>query len=235
MNDKNKHWSRGLFIGAAVGAGAIWFIRRRLGKLAWLPTWQRVLTQRHGTEKAKQYVEAIQKNFATLLGAAALPANPALRRHLMEHILPGLALYQVLLPEHAHDRQAALAEVDEVFRAWTYEKMKLVFALMKILPLPFSLFKLAVGFLMKSFPAEGWDFTPVENSSTRLAFNATRCFYLNTLTALGAPELTASFCKSDDVLAELFPASLRFVRPHTLGRGDTLCDFQYCQVKPAHD
>ena len=59
----------------------------------------------------------------------------------------------------------------------------------------------------------------------------TRCFYLNTLTAYGAPELTASFCKSDEVMAELFPPSIRFVRPHTLGRGDALCDFQYCHVK----
>ena len=58
----------------------------------------------------------------------------------------------------------------------------------------------------------------------------TRCFYLNTLTAYGTPELTASFCKSDEVMAELLPPSIRFVRPHTLGRGDALCDFQYCRV-----
>ena len=51
------------------------------------------------------------------------------------------------------------------------------------------------------------------------------------LTDYGAPQLTASFCKMDDVMAELFPPEIRFVRAHTLGRGDDVCDFQYCRVK----
>lgn len=32
-------------------------------------------------------------------------------------------------------------------------------------------------------------------------------------------------------MAECFPPAIRFERPHTLGRGDELCDFQYCHVK----
>jgi hypothetical protein len=99
-----------------------------------------------------------------------------------------------------------------------------------MLPAPFRLFKLAFAQMMKKFPVEGWDFTYIENNDDKIAFNGTRCFYLNTLSAYGAPELTASFCKSDDVMAELFPPEIRFIRPHTLGRGDELCDFQYCRV-----
>ena len=86
---------------------------------------------------------------------------------------------------------------------------------------------------MKIYPSEGWETTYLERSDTRLAFNMTRCFYLDTLKALGAPELTASFCKTDDVMAEQFPSTVRFVRPHTLGRGDALCDFQYCRANRA--
>ncbi|HEY6073367.1 MAG TPA: L-2-amino-thiazoline-4-carboxylic acid hydrolase, partial [Anaerolineales bacterium] len=86
--------------------------------------------------------------------------------------------------------------------------------------------------IMRSYPTEGWDFAYLENSEDRIAFTATRCFYLNTLTKYGAPELTASFCKTDDAMAEAFPPSIRFIRPHTLGRGDALCDFQYCRVRP---
>ena len=62
-----------------------------------------------------------------------------------------------------------------------------------------------------------------------IAFDITRCYYLNTLTALGAPELTASFCASADVMAEHFPPAIRFGRPRTLGSGDAVCDFQYCR------
>jgi hypothetical protein len=84
---------------------------------------------------------------------------------------------------------------------------------------------------MKQFPPEGWDINYIKDNADRIAFNMTRCFYLNTLTDLGTPELTASFCTSDDVMAECFPPAIRFVRPHTLGRGDDVCDFQYCHVK----
>lgn len=109
----------------------------------------------------------------------------------------------------------------------------MLLAPLRILPAPFRLFKFAFAQMMKKFPSEGWEIVYIEDSNERVAFNMTRCFYLNTLTAQGAPELTASFCKSDEVMAELFPPSIRFVRLHTLGHGDAVCDFQYCrQEKP---
>jgi hypothetical protein len=108
-------------------------------------------------------------------------------------------------------------------------KSRLLFTPMKALPAPFQLFKLVFPQIMKKFPAEGWDITYIENDDDKVAFNITRCFYLNTLAAYGAPELTASFCKCDDVMSECFPPAINFVRPHTLGRGDALCDFQYCR------
>ena len=102
---------------------------------------------------------------------------------------------------------------------------------LKILPAPFFWFRLVFPQVMKKYPADGWDIALVENSDERVAFDITRCYYLNTLTAFKAPELTASFCKGDDVMAELYPASIRFERAHTLGRGDQVCDFQYCRVR----
>ena len=158
-----------------------------------------------------------------------MPDNQALRVHLKENILPGLALYQVLLQEYDGDQSAALAEVDEAFRSETLTMYRLIFTPLKILPAPFRLLKFIFLRLMKQYPAEGWDIAYVEDSDDRIAFNITRCFYLNTLTAYGAPELTASFCKGDDLMAECFPPGIRFVRPHTLGRGDAVCDFQYCR------
>jgi hypothetical protein len=52
-------------------------------------------------------LRAIEESDAALLNECAIPAHPALRRHLKEHILPGLALYRVLLAEEAglfHER-----------------------------------------------------------------------------------------------------------------------------------
>ena len=215
----------------AAGIGITWLVRQRGEEVIGLSTWQQVLARRHGAEKARQMAEAVRQQHATLAAEATLPGNQALRWHLTENILPGLALYRVLLQEHGGDTSAALAEVDEVFRPRLLAKSQKRLAPLKVLPEPFRLFKLVLPQVMKQYPAEGWDMTYVENSDVKVAFNMTSCFYLKTLTDYGAPELTASFCKGDDVMAECFPSAIRFVRPHTLGRGDKLCDFQYCLVR----
>lgn len=220
-----------LFIlGIASGLGIVWLVRQRRKETSGLSDWRQVLIRHYGVEKAEQLAAAVRRQHASLIAETPMPANQALRWHLEERILPGLALYRVLLKEHAGDQQAALADVDEAFRARVLAKSRLLFAPMKVLPAPYQLFKLVFPQMMKRFPAEGWDITYIENTQDKIAFDITRCLYLTTLTAYGAPELTASFCKSDDVMAECFPPAIRFVRRHTLGRGDAMCDFQYCRL-----
>jgi hypothetical protein len=224
--------SSALFVlGFASALGLAWLVRYSREEISGLRAWRQVLIRRHGVEKAQSQVAAIRQQYATLITENRMPENQALHWHLRRKILPGLALYRVLVREQAGDQQAALDEVNEAFRSYTLSKSHMLFAPLKLLPNSFPLFKLIFPQMMKAFPAEGWDFTYLENSHDRVAFNATRCFYLNTLTAHGAPELTASFCKTDDVMAEAFPSSIRFVRLHTLGRGDAVCDFQYCRAK----
>jgi hypothetical protein len=218
-------------LGITSALGLAWFVRQRRREIDGLYIWQQVLIRRHGAEEAQRLMTAVRQQCAALIAETQMPQSPALQQHLKEHILPGLALYRVLLQEHNGDKRAALTEVDDAFRAWTLAKNRLMLIPLKILPAPFQIFKLAFNQRMKIFPFEGWDFTFIENRDDKVAFNATRCFYLNTLTAYGAPELTASFCKTDEVMAELFPPSIRFVRPHTLGRGDQVCDFQYCRME----
>lgn len=220
-----------ILLGFASVLGIVWLVRRRRGETADMSAWRQVLLRWHGAEKAPQLTEAVRQRRTTLIAEASLPENKALASHLIENILPGLALYQVLLQEHAGDQQAALAEVDEAFRAEALSKYRLFLMPLKVLPAPFQLFKFILPQVMKQYPAEGWDIAYVEDSDDKVAFNITRCFYLNTLTAYGAPELTAVFCKVDDMMAECFPPAIRFVRSHTLGRGDVLCDFQYYRVE----
>jgi LPXTG-motif cell wall-anchored protein len=227
---RTKNYSL-ILLGIASALGIVWLVRRRREEAADMKAWRQVLMRWHGAEKAGQLTEAVRQQRTVLIAEAAVPDNQALRVHLKENILPGLALYQVLLQECDGDQTAALAEVDEAFRAETLPKYRLLLTPLKVLPAPFRLFKFVFPQVMKQYPAEGWDIAYVENSDDKVAFNITRCFYLNTLTAYGAPELTAVFCKGDDMMAECFPPGIRFVRAHTLGRGDALCDFQYCRVE----
>lgn len=224
--------STALFIlGIASVLGITWLVRQRREVIDSLSVWRKVLIRHHGAEKARQLVAALRQQHTDLVAETPMPENKALRWHLKSKILPGLALYRVLLQEQSGNQPAALAEVNEAFRSDMLSRNRWLFTPMRVLPSPFRLLKLVFPQTMKQFPAEGWDFTYIANDNDRIAFNATRCYYLNTLTACGAPELTASFCESDDVMAELFPPSIRFVRLHTLGRGDEVCDFQYCRVK----
>ena len=215
----------------SAGVGIVWLVKRRKPQMPGFSALQSVLAQKHGEPQVRRLAEQIRQRYFALLAERPLPANPVLGKHVTENILPGLACYQILLQELNDDQQAVLAEVDAVLCAWTLAKSRLLLAPLKLLPVPFRVFKLVFPQIMKRFPVEGWDFTFIEYSNEKVAFNGTRCFYLKTLTAYGAPELTASFCKTDEVMAELFPPEVQFIRPHTLGRGDELCDFQYCYVE----
>ena len=104
---------------------------------------QRMLAARRGPAQADILMAAVQRKYADLCLERPIPTNRAMRMHLYENILPGLALYRVLLAEYEGHQQAALAEVDEIFRAWTLEKVSKRFGGILALPLPFWLFKLA--------------------------------------------------------------------------------------------
>jgi len=219
-----------IILGVASIVGITLVMRKRGNEVPGLPIWQTILHKRYGAERTRQIAASIRQQYINLVSDTPFPENRTLQFHLKRNILPGLALYRILLLENDGNQQAALAEVDTLFRYTTTKKSRLLLAPLKIMPEPFQVFKLVYNKMMKLFPKEGWDFIIVENRDDKIAFNATRCYYLNTLTALGAPELTASFCKTDDVMAESFPQSIRFVRLHTLGRGDDVCDFQYCRA-----
>ncbi|HEX2978945.1 MAG TPA: L-2-amino-thiazoline-4-carboxylic acid hydrolase [Anaerolineaceae bacterium] len=220
-----------LLLGFSVGFGLLWILRKRSANAVLPSSWRRVLTEKYGVDQAGQILRATEHEYATLQSHYTLPSHPMLRFHLTKNIFPGLALYHILLEKRQGNKTSALEEIDALFRVWTLERAYPMLAPFRVLPTPFWLFRRIANGFMLQYPSAGWDFEAVENSDTCLAFNATRCFYLNTLTWLGAPELTVSFCKTDDVMAELFPASVQFKRTQTLGRGDSHCDFQYCKAE----
>ncbi len=190
---------------------------------AWLPA----LTQIHGAEQAQRLLAQAEARYRTLVAAQPAPEQRALRGHLLNHILPGLALYQVLLDTHGGDQQAALAEIAAAFRTWTEARNRATMRLLRVSPRPFAFFRLGFALRMTQFPKAGWDFAWIENSPQRIAFDSRSCFYLQTLTAYGAPELTASFCQMDDWMAEMLSPGITYRRTQTLARGGECCDFRY--------
>jgi hypothetical protein len=95
---------------------------------------------------------------------------------------------------------------------------------------PFAILRIVNRWAMKQrYPPEGWRFEWVEDSDQCIAYDARECFYLNVLTAYGAPELLAHFCAVDDLLFGDLPG-IAWGRTKTLGRGDDRCNFRFCRT-----
>ena len=184
------------------------------------------LTGRRGEAEAARIIAGAQTRYADFRSQQPHVAKLALRIHLERGLLPGLAVYQALLAE-GEDRRVALQEMERLM-ASIAGRMRPPFAALRVFPDPFAVFRRIEPLVVRfGFPSEGWEMTPVENTETCVAFNVSRCFYLDTLTSYGAPELTAVFCGGDDVLFEVLAPAVTWERTETLGRGHEQCNFRW--------
>ena len=188
---------------------------------------RKFLLGKFGKDKTNSIFDQVKNRYNVLLENRELQQDPVLRFHEDRYILPGLALYQVLLQEYDGDVQAAMTDVEEVVRLTILDQTRLLFAPLKWPRRPFPLFRRGFELVMKAFPSPAWKFEYLEKSPQRVAFNITRCFYFDVLTQLGTPELTRVFCRADDAMAEHFPPEVQFKRNTTIGKGGEFCDFQY--------
>ena len=216
----------GLLVGALGGLA----IGRRLAaprRMPELDVWQEMLAEDRGAAEAASIATRAQSRYDELYARRPHVDHPALRVHLEENILPYLALYEVLR-EDTDDQEAILAELERLSEPSVARFHKLM-GLLERLPPSFGLFRRMTRLVMRfGFPPQGWEVEWVEDSERRIAFNIQRCFYLDTLTSYGAPELTPLFCRLDDLMYEALPASISWERTKTLGRGDDVCDFRWC-------
>lgn len=222
-----------LGVGLAAGAGvALVAARRTAGRMPHLAAWTPLLADRHGQAAADDLTARIQARYTALYPQrpALVDRHPALRDyHFAQAILPGVALYQVL-SEDNRDRDAVLEEVAALFEA-EYLGLRRVLHAFAQLPPSFNRFRWITRQVMRvAFPAAGWETEWIEDSPRRIAFNMRRCFYLDVLTHYGVPELTALYCRLDDLIYQALPPYVRFERGGTLGRGDAACDFAYVQT-----
>jgi len=226
-------------MGTAVGA-SIALIQRMAGRhqMPNLKVWQKALIAKHGEVQGAILAARIQARYEALYNERPHFTHPALRWHLEQNLLPGLALYQVLR-KVSNDGEAVLAEVGSllalgsVFRAFkTSLKLQMLPIKLHLPPLPFALFQRAVRISLLAYPREGWRIDQLEQSRDSIAFTISRCFYLDVLTAYGAPELTSLYCRLDDLAYANLSPSIKWERTKTLGRGDDCCDFRWSRSEP---
>jgi hypothetical protein len=178
-------------------------------------------------------VERFERRLGALGADIEWPGNRHLRAHLREHILPGLAVYQVLRGD-GHSQEDALAAFDELLQD-VVAPVRRRMARLGRFPWIYPLLRLAARPAMRQYPAEGWRIEWVENSREAIRFNMRSCFYFDTLSRHGAPELTASFCRGDDLVYGEMSPHMDFRRTQTIGRGAASCDFCFARTAPARN
>jgi len=177
-----------------------------------------------GDETYKQVIA----RYRDLYSNHDLPSNSNLQRHLIEGILPGLAFYQVL-KESGESQEGALAMIDQTFEKLFSDKlakMKKLGSLRFVYPF----LRLYIKPAMRQYPSEGWRIDWIQNDKKAIRFNMKSCFYYETLSRYGAPELTASFCQVDDLTYGNMSPYVKWQRSKTIGRGETYCDFCFLHV-----
>ncbi len=150
----------------------------------------------------------------------------ALEKHFGENILPILALYLVLKEDHSSPEDVLELTRKVTEEMYTIGRKRMAF----IGQFPFFyrvIQKLTPQMMKSAFPKEGFDIEWLEVSKKQVVFNMHACFYLDSLTKYGVPELTPVFCGLDDLIYDGVSPHLRWQRTGTLGRGDAYCDFRF--------
>jgi hypothetical protein len=182
-----------------------------------------------GDEKYKKVIARYQELFEK----HELPNHSALQRHLIEGILPGLAFYQILR-ESGETQESALAMIDKTFEILfsdNFAKMKRLGRLRFIYPF----LRIYIKPAMRQYPPEGWKIDWLQNDKNAIRFNMKSCFYFDNFSKYGAPELTASFCRVDDLTYDDMSTHIKWQRLKTIGRGEAYCDFCFSPsaIKPS--
>jgi hypothetical protein len=217
------------YLGLAAGGSVGLAIGRRSATLKPMPhlrIWQQALADQRGEWKAAFLAGRVQARYDKLYASRPRFPKRILRLHLDMLILPGLALYQTLLEEN-DDAEVVLAEMEAIFETCFSPFFRFMLFTDRA-PRSFALFRRTARTTLKYvFPPEGWQTETVEDSDRSFAFNMVSCFYLDVLTAYGAPELTPVYCRMDEFLYEKLPPTILWQRTRTLGRGGDCCDFRW--------
>lgn len=84
---------------------------------------------------------------------------------------------------------------------------------------------------MRDYPADGWQMIWQQIDGSAIRFRMNTCFYYNTLKTYGAPELTASYCRVDDLIYGGMSSQVLWQRTQTIARGAEYCDFCFANAR----
>ena len=177
---------------------------------------------------AASVLASAQRRIPGLIARLTVPSKAA-RGHLERAILPGAVVYLELSGRFGQDRARKLTATCLDSDA---ERGARVLHLLDRTPWLFPVLRRSGRRMMRrDFSPPAFGVRWAEDSAQRMRFDMTRCYYLDTLTTLGIPELTGLYCHGDEVMYGGL-GHLRFVRSGTLAQGCDRCDFCFERRPP---
>ena len=145
---------------------------------------------------AATVLASAQRRIPGLIARLTVPSKGA-RGHLERAILPGAAVY-LMSDRFGQDRARKLTAtcLDS-----GEERRARVLRLLDRTPWLFPVLRRSGRRMMqRDFSPPAFEVRWAEDSAQRVRFDMTRCYYLDTLTTLGIPELTGLYCHGDEVM-----------------------------------
>jgi hypothetical protein len=184
-----------------------------------------------GDEAGASIYASTLVNLQELVEASDDRGVGAIRSHLNENILPAVAAYRAMLGAGIEQERAQAFIGGQIEGAAA--RFAKLYARLARLPFIYALLRrLFPSILGRMLPKEGWTMQTGQYDNRCLAFDVSRCFYVQTTKELGCFELCHVFCTFDSVSFAGLAPRVRFERTQTLANGDERCDFRFFNGNP---
>lgn len=197
-------------------------------RMPYFSNWLQILTEFYGLSTSKKLVSKAQVYYEMFRIHYAGDIYSNHRAILNTRILPGLSIYKALCDENDNQGKV-LDEVEVLFKRTFFTNRLQGIRLLNYLPNPFLIIKPVLKLMIAKEYLPGSQEVIVDNPDC-FAFNVYRCFIFDILTTHNAQELTPTYCKTDDWLAQALP-KISWERTKTLGNGNDCCDFRWCRIR----
>lgn len=192
-------------------------------------TFKSSIMKHYGKEQGNMLYSSFHLKYQHLLLNRSVYGNKSLNKHLVNNILPGIALFDALR-DTGHSENEALDSMGQYYQ-FIYQKTVQIYKVVGRIPFFFLLLrKLTIINMTVTYPKEGWTTQWLENNKQQIAFDVTSCFYQTILKQYGHEMLLQCFCQIDDALYEGISPRVRWHRTTTLGRCGSKCDFRFYKV-----
>lgn len=185
---------------------------------------KKFLINEFGKEQGEKIYQQQQERFYILVNQIKGRSNSQIKT-LKKHILPRIALYEIL-QEIPNDKETALKIVEKYFFEEVQKMVSLVHKTEK-LPCFYRIFRMT---FTKALKADNWKLSIEQNDNEAMIFTIKKCLWYDTCVEHNCAELCSMFCKSD-YMSYGSMKKITFKRTQTLGMGGEYCDFKFINNK----